>query len=66
MTRPGCNLVLQLNLCQSHVRKVEDMLGLTQDDLLGWNGHPIATAPEFTLSWARIDYDAERKEALIE
>ena len=66
MARPGCNLVLQLNLCRSHVRKLEDMLGLTRDDLLGWNGHPIAAAPEFTLSWARIDYDAERKEALIE
>ena len=66
MARPGFNLVLQLNLTRTHVRKLEKMLGLTRNDLLGWNGHPIAAAPEFTLSWARIDYDADRKEALIE
>lgn len=65
MARPGVNLVLQLNLPQQHVQEMERALDESRDELQ-WACHPVASSPDFTLSWARIDYDADRREALIE
>jgi hypothetical protein len=65
MGRPGVNLVLQMNLPQSHVRRMEQLLDEDRGSLRS-NGHPVASGQHFTLAWSRIDLDLERREALIE
>lgn len=62
-TRTGYNLVLQLNLPGCHDRKLQQMLG--GFDFNEDYDHP--TRPDkSTLSWARIDVDLDKGEALIE
>ncbi len=65
MGRPGVNLVLQMNLPQSHVRRMEQLLDEDRGSLRS-SGHPVAEGKDFTLAWSRIDLDLDQKEALIE
>jgi len=59
-SRPGCNLVLQLNLKRGIGRACRELLGNWDD-----GAHPHAFG-RFTLAWARIDIDRPAREALIE
>jgi len=65
-TRPGCNLVLQLNFPPAHDRAYRRYI-----EPLRWGrpfecgAHPIRRNPS-TLAWSRIDIDFENGEALIE
>lgn len=64
VSRPGKNLVLQMNFCRRHDqmyrRCVSDDL-----DYFQFFGHPISRR-YCTLAWARMDLDMESGEALIE
>jgi len=68
ITRPGYNLVLQVNLHNSYLRAMESLFG---NDYLQLNGHPVLrpqTAAMFrpTLAWVRLDLDLDTNEVLIE
>lgn len=60
MSRPGWNLVLQLNLEQGLGEVCRELLGHDDDGV-----HPHARG-RFTLAWTRMDIDLAAREALIE
>lgn len=62
-SRPGTNLVLQLNFTNEH----EQMLSQYKidGDTFKFYGHPVH-AMKSSLAWARIDFDFDSGEALIE
>ncbi|MCL2887239.1 MAG: hypothetical protein FWF20_10780, partial [Betaproteobacteria bacterium] len=62
-SRPGVNLVLQLNFNHEHAQRYR-RLG-ANDDLFQFYGHPVARQ-RHTLAWARIDLDWASGSALIE
>jgi hypothetical protein len=64
-TRPGHNLVLQLNFSMSHNRELNAIVGAEARDEV-WTIHPVAGGNELTMAWARLDIDLETDEALIE
>jgi hypothetical protein len=65
-SRPGANLVLQLNFSAKHNRPYYKMVKPKEKDLFACSGHPIAGSGYHTLAWARIDMDFQTDEALIE
>jgi len=70
-SRPGDNLVLQLNFTSKHRRDYERLVKpLSSSQYINW-GHPVMRQKERTfyrdtLAWARIDFDYSTDEALIE
>lgn len=62
-SRPGCNLVLQLNLSRRHDANYA-RLGCAPG-LFNYRGHPVS-GKRNTLAWARIDLDWASNTALIE
>lgn len=62
-SRPGCNLVLQLNLSRRHDANYAS-LGCAPG-LFNYRGHPVS-GKRNTLAWARIDLDWASDTALIE
>ncbi len=65
-SRPGWNLVLQLNFSGRHNREYYRMLKPSEPHPFHAYGHPISGKGEHTLAWARIDMDLDTDEALIE
>lgn len=65
-SRPGWNLVLQLNFSRRHNQAYYRMLKPRDEQLFNCCGHPAAWDGQPTLAWARIDLDLETDEALIE
>lgn len=63
-SRPGQNVVLQLNLPSSHAR-VFEACGVEQVWRLRRHLHPLSEA-RMTLAWARLDWDWESGQAMIE
>lgn len=71
VTRPGCNLVLQLNFSEQHNRAYQKLVKPEDEFIFNYAGHPVMEKGKRkmfrnTLAWARIDFDLERNEALIE
>lgn len=67
-SRPGVNLVLQLNFSAGQVQRYRRLVrpeGATGHGPFEYSGHPISTERE-TLAWVRLDLDWARGEALIE
>lgn len=70
-SRPGDNLVLQLNFTSQHRRDyIRLVKPLSSSQYINW-GHPVMRQKERTfyrdtLAWARIDFDYSTDEALIE
>lgn len=62
-SRPGYNLVLQLNFCRQHDQRYA-RLGCT-DSRFNYSGHPVSRQRN-TLAWARLDLDLASGTALIE
>ena len=60
---PGANLVLQLNLTNQHDQYLNALK--IDSDPFKFDGHPIHSNKS-SLSWARIDFNFETGEALIE
>ena len=65
-SRAGKNLVLQLNFSSSHNRAYKALIDPNGNFPFEWGGHPTNGKKERTLAWARIDFDLENSEALIE
>ncbi|WP_020536929.1 hypothetical protein [Lewinella cohaerens] len=66
-SRPGYNLVLQLNFASDHNREYQQLVDGTHRHPFKYWGHPSrAAGKEFTLAWARIDLSENLEEALIE
>lgn len=66
VSRPGKNLVVQLNFSAKHNRPFLDLIRPEGHHPFAWHGHPIATNGEHTMAWARLDIEPEAGEALIE
>lgn len=64
-SRPGTNLVLQLNLTSSWARKFKSLCQEDANTMFDF-GHPLSDTREITLAWARLDLDFEKDEVLIE
>jgi len=62
-SRPGSNLVMQLNLTNQHDEFLRDLK--INGDEFKFYSHPIHNSKS-SLSWARIDFDFDSGEALIE
>ncbi len=66
ISRPGVNLVLQLNFSMKHKRMYCELDSAGGYRLFGVRSHPVARKGYLTLAWARIDLDLDTGEALIE
>ncbi len=65
-SRPGFNLVLQLNFDSWHNYKYCRLIKAYDDDPFVFDSHPVAKKRGFTMSWARLDIDLDRGEMLVE
>ncbi|WP_163338186.1 hypothetical protein [Desulfopila sp. IMCC35008] len=66
-SRPGWNLVLQLNFSAQHNASYTNLIKPQHTQPFESSCHPISKKEgEYTLAWARIDLDLEADEALIE
>ena len=64
-SRPGGNLVLQLNVSRNWSRAFERLVKESANERLGYS-HPVSHSRNATLAWARLDFDFETDEVLIE
>lgn len=65
-SRPGMNLVLQLNFSGRHNRSYYKLIAPESRHPFEYSGHPISEGIARTLAWSRIDIDFDNDEALIE
>ena len=65
-TRPGHNVVVQLNFPSAHDRAYRRYIRPEYGDPFACDWHPINLQGDHTLAWARLDIDRETGEALIE
>ncbi|MDD9940857.1 MAG: hypothetical protein OXU20_07340 [Myxococcales bacterium] len=66
ISRPGSNLVLQLNFSSRHDRQYRRLLRpVNEEHPFVFRGHPVARTA-ITLAWTRIDIEFATGEALIE
>lgn len=65
-SRPGMNLVLQLNFSNKHNAAYVKLLHPGSKHPFVWECHPVAELCELTLAWSRLDIDLDSGEALIE
>ena len=65
ISRPGCNLVLQLNVSNKWAQSIQRTLKESPNSYFDC-GHPISETRSMTLAWARLDIDFETDEVLIE
>lgn len=64
-SRPGKNLVLQLNFSSKHNRAYRWLIQPNHVHPFEWRGHPVSRTA-LTLAWARLDVDLDAGVALIE
>jgi hypothetical protein len=64
-SRPGLNLVLQLNFSEQHNCEFRKLIKPVVSQPFSAYGHPVSQK-HHTLGWARIDLDIIKNEALIE
>lgn len=64
-SRPGANLVLQLNLKNQYDAAFSSMAGCNANEFSG-GCHPFSLKRDATLAWARLDMDFSTGELLIE
>ena len=65
-SRPGMNLVLQLNFSNQHNQPYQRLINPVRFSPFDCFGHPIASKPHCTLAWVRMDIAEDLSEALIE
>lgn len=65
-SRPGSNLVLQLNFSRKHDRRYQTSIRPTNDRPFDYLGHPVHRGDRNTMAWVRIDCSFGTDEALIE
>ncbi len=65
-SRPGTNLVLQMNFDREHDHAYEQLLKpIVESPFMEWQ-HPICKKGRTTMAWVRLDLDLQSGEALIE
>lgn len=64
-SRPGSNLVLQLNLSEQWAQKIQNVLDERLNEYIGMF-HPLSEKRSATLAWARLDLDMGSGVSLIE
>jgi hypothetical protein len=66
-SRPGLNLVLQLNFGQDHNVRYQQLIRPGEEDhpFITYC-HPVNQDKDFTLAWARLDVDLDTGEVLVE
>jgi hypothetical protein len=64
-SRPGCNLVLQLNLPESLDARFKALAGCAMNKITSSN-HPQSRKRSATLAWSRLDVDLNSGQVLIE
>ncbi|MEM9819770.1 MAG: hypothetical protein AAF985_01805 [Bacteroidota bacterium] len=66
-SRPGFNLVLQLNFGALHDTQYHQLIQpKTKEHPFRWICHPVAENNKLTMAWARLDVDLENGTVLIE
>lgn len=65
ISRPGYNLVLQLNFTGAHNAQFDELVCPCAYEMLHWTSHPVSRKHR-TMAWARLDFDLETGEVLIE
>ncbi len=65
-SRPGKNLVLQLNFFHDHDVQYYKLIKPKDGHLFRWISHPVCSNNRLTLAWARLDLNFETGEFLIE
>ncbi len=65
-SRPGRNLVLQLNFDSWHNYKYHELIKYDHVDPFVFSCHPVSVKRQFTMAWTRLDIDLDRGEMLIE
>lgn len=65
VSRPGCNLVLQLNLSNKWHQEFRAIVGEPANAYFGFC-HPLSRSRAMTLAWARLDFDLRTSEVLVE
>lgn len=66
-SRPGSNLVLQLNFDRKHDARYQTLIQPKPERTpFGYYGHPVNQTGRNTLAWARLDVDMDQDEVLIE
>lgn len=66
-SRPGLNLVLQLNFDDKHNRYYNQLVNPKKKrHPFAYSDHPVLTKGEYTMCWARLDISLETGEVLVE
>ena len=65
-SRPGYNLVLQLNFSTKHDEPYRKLIDPEEERPFEFWGHPVSQGPMHTLAWSRLDIDLQGGEALVE
>jgi hypothetical protein len=65
-SRPGQNLVVQLNFPESHDRAYRRLVEPGANHPFASSAHPVRQTEPFTLAWARLDVDLDAGEVLVE
>ncbi len=65
-SRPGQNLVLQLNFSNAHNQAYGKIVNGKGKSPFAYYGHPVVQKDWHTLAWARLDIDLDEGVALIE
>ncbi|HEX4826190.1 MAG TPA: hypothetical protein VFV19_17960 [Candidatus Polarisedimenticolaceae bacterium] len=65
-SRPGFNVVLQLNFPRAHDRAYRRYIRPGNETPFARGGHPVNEDGLHTMAWARLDIDGKHGEALIE
>lgn len=66
VSRQGCNLVLQVNFPDTHQQAFYRVFNAQARRAIEYAGHPVRTTGPITMAWARLDFDPDGKELLIE
>ena len=66
-SRPGINLVLQLNFDAVHNRYYNELINPEEEDHpFVFTAHPVSVKGGYTMCWARLDISLETGEVLVE
>jgi len=65
-SRPGYNLVVQLNFSDQHDKQYRKLITTADDHPFEYDVHPISKDKNRTLAWARIDMAEDMSYVLIE
>ncbi len=66
VSRPGANLVIRLNFSNRHDSRFKQVFRADPNNQFNGWGHPVTASGRTTLAWARVDYDPQSGDALIE